>query len=222
MTLWSLKMLEIFSKSRPWLMNLILINCVSGGSGGMKLNFFSRLGIILESLFCPYLIFRFIKCRLMGLDKMRSLFFPIYFSMTWIFFFIFNTKKQVIAKIGFLGVFFCISRRHYDSKSLRKQYAMYFQDVTEFFKRCTLIMTVRSIGQTLTKPLQRQRSLNLRPLRLLFRTPSALANLSLLSDRRITTFPWRCHNEFYWFALVIHLWTFLRTIQKIKANASKL
>ena len=35
-TLWSLKMLEILSKSRPWLMNLILINCVFGGSGGMR------------------------------------------------------------------------------------------------------------------------------------------------------------------------------------------
>ena len=36
MTLWSLKMLEMFSKSRPWLMNLILINCVLGGSDGMR------------------------------------------------------------------------------------------------------------------------------------------------------------------------------------------
>ena len=29
-------MLEILSKSKPWLTNLILINCVLGGSGGMR------------------------------------------------------------------------------------------------------------------------------------------------------------------------------------------
>ena len=35
-TLLSLKMLEILSKSKPWLTNLILMNCVSGGSVGMR------------------------------------------------------------------------------------------------------------------------------------------------------------------------------------------
>ena len=35
-TRWSLKMLEILSKSRPWLMYLILINCDLGGSCCMQ------------------------------------------------------------------------------------------------------------------------------------------------------------------------------------------
>ena len=37
-TRWSLKMLEILSKSRPcnWLLNFIFINCVLGGSCGMR------------------------------------------------------------------------------------------------------------------------------------------------------------------------------------------
>ena len=38
MTLWSLKMLEIFNKSRPLLTNLILMNCVFGGSDGTRGN----------------------------------------------------------------------------------------------------------------------------------------------------------------------------------------
>ena len=37
-TLWSLKMLEIFNKSRPLLTNLILMNCVFGGSDGTRGN----------------------------------------------------------------------------------------------------------------------------------------------------------------------------------------
>ena len=36
MTLWSRKIFQMFSKFRPWLMNFILMNCVLGGSEGMR------------------------------------------------------------------------------------------------------------------------------------------------------------------------------------------